>query len=67
MGTGSPQRIGCPAICNRATPLAPWVLLFLVFDSDFLEAGVVRQLLEGWVSTLLEFDTYPFPFGTGLG
>ena len=53
--------------CNRARALAPWVLMVLVFGSHFLEAGVVRRLLEGWVSPPLEFNTYPFPFGTCLG
>ena len=53
--------------CNRARALAPSVLLILVFGGFFLEAGVVRRLLEGCVYPLLEFDTYPFPFGSCLG
>ena len=53
--------------CNRARALAPSVLLILVFGGCFLEAGVIRRLLEGWVYRLLEFDTYPFPFGSCLG
>ena len=52
--------------CNRARALAPWVLLVLVFGGHFLEAGFVRRLLEGWVSPPLQFNTYPFPFGTCL-
>ena len=56
-----------PVPCNRARALAPWVLLVLVFGGHFLEAGVVRRLLEGWVPPPLEFNTYPFPFGTCLG
>ena len=55
------------ATCNRASALAPWVLLVLVFGGHFSEAGVVWRLLEGWVSPPLEFNTYPFPFGTCLG
>ena len=53
--------------CSRARALAPWVLLVLVFGGHFLEAGVVRRVLEGWVPAPLEFNTYPFPFGTFLG
>ena len=53
--------------CNRARALAPWVLLVLVFGGHFVETGVVRRLLEGWVSPRLEFNTYPFPFGIRLG
>ena len=53
--------------CNRARALAPWVLLVLVFGGHFSEPGVVRRLLEGWVSPPLEFNTYPFPLGTCLG
>ena len=52
---------------NRARALAPWVLLVFVFGGHFLEAGVVRRLLEGWVSPPLEFNTYPFTFGTSFG
>ena len=52
---------------NRARALAPCNLLVLVFGGHFSEAGVVPQLLEGWFSQPLEFNTYPFPFGTCLG
>ena len=53
--------------CNRASALAPWVLLVSVFGGHLSEAGVVRRLLEGWVPPPSEFNTYPFSFGTCLG
>ena len=60
-------RPGSATHCNRASALAPWVLLVLVFGGHFLEAGVVRRLLEGWVPPPLECNTYSFPFRTCLG
>ena len=46
--------------CNRASALAPSILLVLVFCGHFLDAGVVRRPLECWVTPPLEFNTYPF-------